>query len=115
MEDDEQEVPVERRPAGTLTVHQLLTLAHAKVDELTREGLHIKAEAAQFASTAGATISAARNREFALAKTSIEDAKLRVQVGIERSHGIRADADLQDARTLKRAKRAFEDAQERDE
>jgi hypothetical protein len=114
MDGDEQELPVERRPAGTLTVHQLLTLAHGKIDELTREGLNIKGSGEQFASSAGAIISAARNREFSIAKTAIEDARLRVRVGIERSHGIVRDADLQVPKVLKAAKRAFEDEQDED-
>lgn len=107
--DDEQVTPVERRPAGTLTVHQLLDLAHEKVEALGRDGLKLKLD--EFGN-AGAIISAARNREYSIAKTAIEDAKLRVTRGLARCHGILHDTDLEDPKALKGAKRAAEDAKE---
>lgn len=109
MTDEEQATPIERRPAGTLTVHQLLTLAHEKVELLTQQGLRLKLD--EF-SNSGAILSAARNREYSIAKTAIEDARLRVARGLARCHGILTDADLEDPKVLKAAKRAHEDAKE---
>lgn len=113
---DEPPVPVEQRPAGQLTVHQLLTLAHEKIEGLTREGLRLGVSSEQMmASTAGATISAARNHDYTLAKNAITEAKLRVTRALERSHGILRDLDLEQPRLLKLAKRAYADATEDDE
>lgn len=109
MPEDEQVQPIERRPAGTLTVHELLTLAFDKTELLTQQGLRLKLD--EF-SNSGAILSAARNREYALAKTAIEDAKMRVARGLARCHGILTDADLENPKVLKAAKRAHEDAKE---
>lgn len=61
---------------------------------------------------AGAVTQAARNREYSIAITALEDARMRITRGLAISHDVLTAVDLQDPAQLKAAKRAKRDGED---